>query len=80
MRLDATGLDATKAMAAIGGAVALASAVSHGFSSAVRHRPSREVTGAAVFGWRLFAMRTGYLSVQATGEGRKRWSLLPSRY
>jgi hypothetical protein len=26
-----------------------------------------------VFGWRLFAMRTGYLSVQATGEGRKRW-------
>ena len=38
----------------------------------------REVTGAAAFGWRLFAVRTGYLSALAwRGDETARAAFLP---
>ena len=52
-------------MAALAGGVAVASAISpRAFLRAFGIAP-REVTGAAAFGWRLFAVRTGYISAMA---------------
>lgn len=52
-------------MAAIGGVVALGSAVSPRALLRLFGIPPAEVTGAAAFGWRLFAVRTGCISVLA---------------
>ncbi len=65
-------------MAAIAGTVAAGAALSP------RHllRPfgvtPREVTGAAAFGWRLFAVRTAYLAARAwRGDPAARAAFLP---
>jgi hypothetical protein len=56
---------ATKAMAAIGAAVASAAAVSPRHFLRPFGVPEEEVTGAAELGWRLFAVRTAYISGRA---------------
>lgn len=69
---------AARTMAAIGGGVAVGSALApraflRGFGI-----DRGEVTGAAVFGWRLFATRTAYLSVLAwRGDTAARDAFLP---
>lgn len=67
-----------KGMAAIGGTVALASARSpRAFLRVFGIAPS-EVTGAGAFGWRLFAVRTAYLSGLAwRGNSTARDAFLP---
>jgi len=55
----------TQAMAAIAGTVAAASALSPRTLLRAFGIAPAEVTGAAAFGWRLFAVRTGYVAVQA---------------
>lgn len=69
---------AARAMTGLGGAVSLAAAVSPrallgGFGIA-----PREVTGTAAFGWRLFAVRTAYLSAAGwRGDEAARRAFLP---
>jgi hypothetical protein len=69
---------AVKGMAAIGGTVALGSALSpRTFLRLFGIRPD-EVTGAGAFGWRLFAVRTAYLSaLAARGDETARAAFLP---
>ncbi len=67
-----------RGMAAIGGSVAVASAVAPRAFLRLFGIAPREVTGAAAFGWRLFAVRTGYLSVLAwRGDAAAREAFLP---
>lgn len=65
-------------MAVLAGAVSVASAASpRAFLRAFGIAP-REVTGAAAFGWRLFAVRTAYLGVAAwQGDDDARRAFLP---
>ena len=68
----------TKTMAAVGGSVAAASAVSPRLFLRAFGIPAAEVTGAAAFGWRLFAVRTAYISALAAhGDATARSSFLP---
>ena len=65
-------------MAAIGATVAAASAVAPVQFLRVFGIERREVTGAAVFGWRLFAVRTAYISGMALrGNETAREAFLP---
>jgi hypothetical protein len=67
-----------RGMAAIGGTVALASAARPRAFLRMFGIAPREVTGAAAFGWRLFAVRTAYLSVIAwRGDATARAAFLP---
>jgi hypothetical protein len=52
-------------MAGIALAVAVIAAISPRIALRLFGTDSSEVTGAAVFGWRLFAVRIGYLGVLA---------------
>ena len=69
---------AARGMAAIGVGVAVGSALSpRTFLRAFGVAP-HEVTGAAEFGWRLFAVRTAYLSALALrGDEAARAAFLP---
>ena len=68
----------TQCMAAIGGAVAIGSALSPRTFLKPFGIPAAEVTGAAAFGWRLFAVRNAYISVQAArGNPTARDAFLP---
>ncbi len=69
---------ATRGMATIGGAVATASAISPKTFLSLFGVERRDVTGAAAFGWRLFAVRTAYLSARAwRGDASARDAFLP---
>lgn len=57
--------NATRGMAAVAAGVATASMLSPRAFLRLFGIPGHEVTGAAAFGWRLFAVRTGYLSALA---------------
>lgn len=65
-------------MAAIGGTVAVGSALSpRAFLRLFGIHPG-DVTGAGAFGWRLFAVRTAYLSaLAARGDETARAAFLP---
>ena len=69
---------AAKGMAAIGAAVAVATAfVPRRFLRLFGVAPG-EVTGVGVVGWRLFAVRTAYLSALAwRGDASARGAFLP---
>lgn len=68
-------------MAAIGGSVAVASALAPRQFLRVFGIPGEEVTGAAVFGWRLFAARTAYISMRAAqGSEEARDTFLPVQF
>lgn len=68
----------TQGMAAIGGGVALASALSPKSFLRIFGIPPEDVTGAASFGWRLFAVRTAWLSAMALrGNTTARDAFLP---
>ena len=65
-------------MAAIAGGVAMASAVSPRTFLRIFGVPPEEVTGAAELGWRLFAVRTGYLGgLGMRGDPTARDAFLP---
>src|SRR3712207_4342917 len=65
-------------MALIGATVAAASAISPRTLLRLFGIEPREVTGAAAFGWRLFAVRTAYLSRAAwEGDPAARAAFLP---
>lgn len=67
-----------RGMAAIAGAVAVGSAVSPRALLGVFGIPTDQVTGAAAFGWRLFAVRTAVLSGLAwRGDETARRAFLP---
>lgn len=67
-----------RGMAAIAGAVAVGSAVSPRALLGVFGVPTEQVTGAAAFGWRLFAVRTAVLSGLAwRGDATARRAFLP---
>lgn len=69
---------ATRAMAAIGGGVSVAAAVSPRLMLRAFGIPAAEVTGAAAFGWRLFAVRTAYISaLAARGDATAAAAFLP---
>lgn len=69
---------AAKGMAGIGAGVAVASAVAPRTFLRLFGIAPREVTGAAAFGWRLFAVRTAYLSGLALrGDETAREAFLP---
>lgn len=69
---------AARGMAAIGLGAALGSALAPRPFLRVFGIPGEEVTGAAVFGWRLFAVRTAYLSTRALrGDPGARAAFLP---
>jgi hypothetical protein len=69
---------AAKRMAAVGGGVAAVSALSPRTFLRVFGFGPQEVTGAAAFGWRLFAVRTAYLSGLAyRGDATARAAFLP---
>lgn len=71
-------MDPAKGMAAIGGTVALGSAVAPKAFLRPFGIPAEDVTGAAEFGWRLFAVRTAYLSaLAARGDEAARAAFLP---
>lgn len=68
----------SRAMAAIGLAVAALSGLAPRTFARAYGIPPREMTGAGAFAWRLFAVRTAYLSVQALrGDERARAAFLP---
>jgi hypothetical protein len=68
----------TRAMASIGLAVATGAALSPRALVRAYRIPAREMTGAGAFGWRMFAVRTGYLAVQAIrGDASARAAFLP---
>ena len=68
----------TAGMAAIGGAVAIGSAVAPRVFLRAFGVPEAEVTGAAVLGWRLMAVRTAALSaLAARGDPTARDLFLP---
>jgi hypothetical protein len=65
-------------MAAIGAGAALGAGLAPRTFLRAFGIPAAEVTGAAAFGWRLFAVRTGYLSVLAwRGDRAARDAFLP---
>lgn len=65
-------------MAGIGATVALGAGLSPGRFLRLFGISSREVTGPAAFGWRLFAVRTAYLSGKALwGDQGARNAFLP---
>jgi hypothetical protein len=65
-------------MAAIGLTAAAGSALAPKPFLRVFGIPAKDVTGAAVFGWRLFAVRTAYLSTMALrGDAAARAAFLP---
>lgn len=67
-----------KGMAAIGGTVAAGSALSPRLFLKIFGIDESEVTGAARFGWRLFAVRTAYISALAVrGDSTARAAFLP---
>jgi len=69
---------AAQGMAAIGATVAASSALAPVQFLRAFGIDRREVTGAAVFGWRLFAVRTAYLSALAMrGNETARAAFLP---
>lgn len=70
--------DALRGMTTIAAAVALGSAVSpRTFLRPFGVDPA-EVTGAAALGWRMFAVRTGYLGVRAArGDASAQAAFLP---
>ena len=69
---------AARAMTGLGGAVSIAAAVSPRALLAAFGIAPREVTGAAAFGWRLFAVRTAYLSAAGwRGDAAARTAFLP---
>ncbi|HYP48110.1 MAG TPA: hypothetical protein VEQ61_05685 [Thermoleophilaceae bacterium] len=69
---------AARGMAAIGGAVASGSALSPRTFLRRFGLRGAEVTGAAELGWRLFAVRTAYLSaLAASGDEAARRAFLP---
>ena len=72
------GEQAARAMAVLAGAVALGAATSpRRFLRPFGIAP-QEVTGAAAFGWRLFAVRTAYLGAAAwRGDESARRAFLP---
>lgn len=75
---DAMSDRATRAMAGIGGSVAIGSAVSPRAFLRIFGIPAGQVTGAAAFGWRLFAVRTAFISALAwRGDDTARRSFLP---
>ena len=57
----------TRAIAAIGGTVALSSAVAPRMFFAAFGLPADQATGGAILGWRLMAARTGAISLLAAG-------------
>ena len=68
----------TRGMAAIGGTVAVLTAISPRTFLRPFGIPPEQVTGAAAFGWRLFAVRTAYISVLAArGDTTARDAFLP---
>lgn len=68
----------TRAMAAIGGTVSVLTAIAPRTFLRPFGIPPEEVTGAAAFGWRLFAVRTAYLSaLAARGDTTARDAFLP---
>ncbi len=68
----------TKVMAGIGGGVAVASAVSPKAFLRIFGIGAEEVSGAAAFGWRLFAVRTALISGLAyKGDETARRLFLP---
>lgn len=69
---------AARTMAVLAGAVSVGAAVSpRAFLRPFGIAP-REVTGAAAFGWRLFAVRTAYLGATAwRGDAAARGAFLP---
>jgi hypothetical protein len=68
----------TLAMAAIGGTVAVASAVAPRRLLRLFGIPDAQTTGAAVLGWRLMAVRTGAVSLLAArGDATARDLFLP---
>lgn len=68
----------TRGMAAIGGTVATATALSPRTFLRLFGVAPEEVTGAAEMGWRLFAARTAYLSARAwSGDEAARDAFLP---
>lgn len=68
----------TNAMAAIGGAVSIATAFAPKRLFRVFGLADREATGAAVLGWRLFAVRTATISaLAAAGSTTARDVFLP---
>lgn len=71
-------LDGLRGMTTIATVVALGSAASpRTFLRPFGIDPD-EVTGAAEFGWRLFAMRTGYLGITAArGDASSQAAFLP---
>jgi hypothetical protein len=69
---------AARGMAAIGASVAAGTAVAPRAFLRAFGVPPAEVTGAAEFGWRLFAVRTAYLSALAMrGDESARAAFLP---
>ncbi len=69
---------AARGMAAIGLTAAAGSGLAPRAFLRVFGIPGEDVTGAAAFGWRLFAVRTGYLSVMALrGDEAARAAFLP---
>ena len=69
---------AARATAAIGGTVALASTVAPRRFLRLFGVPGSQVTGAAIFGLRLFAVRTAYISALAwRGRAWARDAFLP---
>ncbi len=55
---------AARGMAAIGATVAAGAGLAQRSFLRLFGIDPRDVTGAGAFGWRLFAVRTGYLSLQ----------------
>ncbi len=67
-----------RAMAGIGMAVAITSALSPRTFARAYGIPPSDMTGGGAFGWRLFAMRTAYLSARAlAGDRAARDAFLP---
>ena len=71
-------MDEARATAAIALGVAAGSALAPRAFLRVFGIAPEEVTGAAAFGWRLFAARTGYLGARAwSGDAAARDAFLP---
>jgi hypothetical protein len=68
-------------MAAIAATVALGAGLAPAQFLRLFGVDSREVTGVATFGWRLFAVRIGYLSARAMrGDAAARDAFLPIQF
>jgi len=70
--------NATRGMAAIGAGVAAGAGLAPREFLRLFGIAPEEVTGAAAFGWRLFAVRTGYISLLAMrGDRAAKEAFLP---